>query len=868
MFLPFIFASFSRILSLRYRITIKNHEVFDTKSPVIVFPNHPALVDPMVLISHIGKKKILSPVMTESYFHTPGLGGIIRALRTVPVGDIAAWGTIEDVKRAFSGIESAMKNQQNILIYPSGHIYVQPFEHIVGKKMAYEIVKMLEWDTRIIVVRTKWLWGSMWGKSYTWTSPALTGVILRSIWYIIANFIFFIPKRDVSIECVDMTDTLRSWQSEWLDIFNQKLQDYYNEWGNEACRFIPHYFYHNDIKNKTEPEKISGSIAELSARSSIDQSDIPSDVLELVRSKVAEIKKIDVKNIKFESNLILDLHADSLDMAEMKSSIQSLFSTASNPPIALIKTVWDLAAMAIWKLEGEEKLLPVRFNRVSTENIQFSYTPWDTILSSLKKNFKAHKNDPFIYDAMTGMMTRDEFILKAYVIGEYLRKYQSQKIGIMLPALSASSLLLVGSYLAGKLPVMLNWTVGEKSFAHCMNFAGLDTILTSRKFYEKISSEPKMIFIEDIIRSIPLSVKIKAVIKKSIFFLPKTGDDAVMLFTSGSENLPKAVVLSHTNILSDIAGAIQLVPFHKDETLLGFLPPFHSFGFTINTIFPIVAPLQVAYTPDPSDARTIGKILRYTGGSIISATPTFLRMILCSNNREVLGSLQYAFVGAEKCSEDIFTLFHEKCPDGVILEWYGITECSPIVTVNALTQQKKWSAGKFLPQVDYTIRSLDGDSDMKSWEQGMIFVSGPSIFSGYVDASVESPFVEFSGKKWYKTGDLGYVDTDGFLFITGRLKRFVKIAGEMISLPFIESTLLDKYGNPDTITLAIEAEEKDGEVTIVLFATFVVSSAEINEYIHTNGVSNLVKISRIQKLDSIPVLGTGKIDYKQLKSLI
>lgn len=212
---------------------------------------------------------------------------------------------------------------------------------------------------------------------------------------------------------------------------------------------------------------------------------------------------------------------------------------------------------------------------------------------------------------MTGMMTRDEFILKSYVIGEYLRKYQSQKIGIMLPALSASSLLLVGSYLAGKLPVMLNWTVGEKSFAHCMNFAGLDTILTSRKFYEKISSpwlagfEPKMVFIEDIIRSIPLSVKIKAVIKKSLFLLPKTGDDAVMLFTSGSENLPKAVVLSHANILSDIAGAIQLVPFHKNETLLGFLPPFHSFGFTINTIFPLVAPLQVAYTPDPSDSRTI-----------------------------------------------------------------------------------------------------------------------------------------------------------------------------------------------------------------------------------------------------------------------
>ena len=141
-----------------------------------------------------------------------------------------------------------------------------------------------------------------------------------------------------------------------------------------------------------------------------------------------------------------------------------------------------------------------------------------------------------------------------------------------------------------------------------------------------------------------------------------------MLFTSGSENLPKAVVLTHQNILSDITGAIELVPFYKDETLLGFLPPFHSFGFTINTIFPLVAPLQVAYTPDPSDSRTIGKILKYTGGSIVSATPTFLRMILANNDKEILTSLKYVFVGAEKCSEEVFAIFHEKCLGGTILE--------------------------------------------------------------------------------------------------------------------------------------------------------------------------------------------------------
>lgn len=153
-------------------------------------------------------------------------------------------------------------------------------------------------------------------------------------------------------------------------------------------------------------------------------------------------------------------------------------------------------------------------------------------------------------------------------------------------------------------------------------------------------------------------------------------------------------------------------------------------------------------------------------------------------------------------------------------------------------------------------------------EQGMIFVSGASIFSGYLDATIESPFEEFDGKKWYKTGDLGYVDTDGFLFITGRLKRFVKIAGEMISLPAIETTLLEKYGNPDITTLAIEARETDGIVTIVAFTIFDISVDELNEYIHAHGSSNLVKIARVERIDMIPVLGTGKTDYKQLKTRI
>lgn len=874
MFLKISSRFFSWILSLRYRITFKNIEILQNSDQIVVFPNHPALVDPMILLSHFTPRKILSPLMTETYFHTPWLGPIIRALKTVPVGDISRGGNIDDVNAAFTWIENALAHGQNLLVYPSGHIYVQPFEHIVGKKMGYEIVWRISPDTRIITVRTRGLWGSMWWKAYTGKSPALMKVMLRSIWYILANGIFFVPKRSVEIELRDMTENLREWYELWLDGFNQKLQDYYNEPGNEPCRFIPHYFYQNDVQDKVEPTHIEGSIAELTSGEIPPESEIPEDVVIRVKKQVAEIKKIPLENLTYTSHLILDLHADSLDMAEIKSSLQAQFDESTNPPISLLKTIADLCLMVLWKLKGEEQLPPCHFLEPWTDQISFQYKAGDTILSKAKEIFRKDATTPYIYDTILGQLTRQDFLLKSYVIGTYLKKYKNERIGIMVPALASTSLLIFGSYLAGKLPVMLNWTVGEKSFAHCMQFSGLDTILTSRKFYEKIQSpwlkefEGKMVFIEDIIRDISITTKLSALIKKFFFLIPPQKNEAVMLFTSGSESLPKAVVLTHENILSNIAWALQMVPFKQYETIIGFLPPFHSFGFTINTIFPFVAPVQVAYTPDPGDAKTIWNIIQHTHASIVSATPTFLRMTLSGNAEDTLKSLKYAFVWAEKCSDEVFSLFAQKCPEGVILEWYGITECSPIVTVNPLEKQKRWSAGKFLPEVTYRVISLESKKPVPNSEQGMIYVAWPSIFEGYVDADIDSPFEEFEGKKWYKTWDLGYVDDEWFLFITGRLKRFVKIAGEMISLPFIEGMLLEKYGNSEITTLAIEAKEENGSVTIAAFTTFDTTIEELNQYIHTHGASNLVKISQIKRLEVIPLLGTGKTDYKFLKSSI
>lgn len=174
-----------------------------------------------------------------------------------------------------------------------------------------------------------------------------------------------------------------------------------------------------------------------------------------------------------------------------------------------------------------------------------------------------------------------------------------------------------------------------------------------------------------------------------------------------------------------------------------------------------------------------------------------------------------------------------------------------------------------IPSLDITIRAIDDmGQKMGTDVSGMIYVRGKSVFNGYLDTSIASPFISIDGVAWYATGDLGFLDADGYLSITGRLKRFVKIAGEMISLPFLETILLEAYGNREIVTLAVEARELEGSVKIVLFSIKTLELEAVHELLRSQGVSNLVKIHEIKKLENIPILGTGKVDYRSLKEMI
>ncbi len=502
----------------------------------------------------------------------------------------------------------------------------------------------------------------------------------------------------------------------------------------------------------------------------------------------------------------------------------------------------------------------------------------ETIINLWKKEFWDNKDSDFLYDNILWKQTKKDFIIKAYLISDYIKTIPWEKIGIMLPAVWSASLLLLSTYIAWKTPVMFNWTLWSEPFNHCKSFSGVQKILTSSNFFNKVKNDfleehknnNEFIFVEELLKNISTFKKVKAVIKSLYMPIPKTKkeDIAVILFTSWSESLPKAVPLTNENLINNIKFSIEIFKLKQNDILLGFLPPFHSFGFTINTIMPLITGLRVVYSPDPNDAQTILNIIKHSKVTAITSTPTFLKMIMNLAYWNDLENVKYVVVWAEKCPNEVFKRFKELSPNGKILEWYGITECSPVISINPVESSKPWTVWKIIWSLVCKIIDIETKKEQKTWEQWMIYVKWNSIFSWYLDKKLENPFEKINWEYYYKTWDLWFLDKDWFLTITWRLKRFVKIAWEMISLPFIEMVLLKKYWNDEWLNIAVEALEENWETKIVLFSVENIEIEEVNDYMRKNWVSNLVKISELIKIKEIPILGTWKTDYKELKKMI
>src|SRR5207302_4970376 len=260
---------------------------------------------------------------------------------------------------------------------------------------------------------------------------------------------------------------------------------------------------------------------------------------------------------------------------------------------------------------------------------------------------------------------------------------------------------------------------------------------------------------------------------------------------------PKAVPLTHANIMSELRAGIPFLGLTRRESLLGFLPAFHSFGIVATILLPVLGGARVVYHPDPTDASGLARKIAGYRPSLLLGTPTFISHIIERSQPDELASLQMIVVGAEKPPPALWDKCKRAAPQAALVEGYGITECSLVVAINRPEANRLGTVGQPLPGVAVRVVDLESEQELPANRTGMLWVSGPTVFPGYLGYDGPSPFRAQEGKRWYVTGDLAELDADGFIRLAGRLKRFLKAGGEMISLPALEEPFARRYPATD-----------------------------------------------------------------------
>jgi long-chain-fatty-acid--[acyl-carrier-protein] ligase len=285
---------------------------------------------------------------------------------------------------------------------------------------------------------------------------------------------------------------------------------------------------------------------------------------------------------------------------------------------------------------------------------------------------------------------------------------------------------------------------------------------------------------------------------------------------------------------------------------------FHSFGLTVTGLLPIFVGVRIVHHPDPTDSGALVRKIATYKPTLIAATPTFLGFILDRAKPGELASLRIIIVGAEKCPPHLFEKARAIAPDAEVLEGYGVTECAPVVSVNRPGHVKHGTIGDPLPGVHVRVTDLETKTALPRGERGMLHVAGPIVFPGYLGHDGPQPFEEIDGKKWYVTGDIAELDPSGAIVFHGRLKRFLKAGGEMISLPALEEPFAKKYPpTDDGPRVAVEGIETPDGRRIVLFTTEDIALRDANALLQAEGFRGVMRLDGVKYMDKLPVLGTG-----------
>jgi acyl-[acyl-carrier-protein]-phospholipid O-acyltransferase/long-chain-fatty-acid--[acyl-carrier-protein] ligase len=476
-----------------------------------------------------------------------------------------------------------------------------------------------------------------------------------------------------------------------------------------------------------------------------------------------------------------------------------------------------------------------------------------------------------IEDPVTGALSYKRLLAGAAILGAKLMPLASEgrAIGVMLPNANGAAVTILGLMSAGRVPAMINFTAGAANILAACKAAQIDTIVSSRTFIEKgkltnlvaeLEKAVKIVHLEDIRATITSGDKIRGLLNAKKPLVARKPDDwAAILFTSGSEGVPKGVVLSHRNMLANAAQAAARIDFGREDKVFNVLPVFHSFGLTVGLILPLVSGVRIYLYPSPLHYRTVAELIYGVNATIMFGTDTFLNGYARVAHAYDFRSLRYIIAGAEPVKESTRRTYMEKF--GLrIFEGYGVTETAPALALNTPMFNRFGTVGRILPGMDARLEKVEGVE-----EGGRLFVRGPNVMLGYL--KVENPGVlEPPAEGWHDTGDIVTIDAEGFIAIKGRAKRFAKIGGEMISLAAVEALASDLW--PDALSVVVAVPDvRKGERLVLVTQKKDATRADIQAFAKTRHAADLMIPSEVWVQDKLPMLGAGKVDAMAVAKL-
>ena len=860
------------MLWLRYRVRLRGREAIVSRGTrgILFLPNHPAYLDPIIVMAYLHRPFAPRALADKDQVDRFFVRWLAKRVGVRPIPDVRTYGPAarQQVAATMEECIAGLRRGENLLLYPSGHVYRTRYEDLRGNSAVESILQQVP-KVRVVLVRTRGLWGSSFSLA-SGSVPNVARALEKGVRNLLKSFLFFAPRREVTVDLYEPQELPRDAGRNELNAF---LERYYNS-DAPPNTYVPYTFWErNGPRALPDPElgRVIGA-----------SSSVPETTRQLVTTFLRGLTG--AATLRDEDRLAQDLGLDSLAKAELLLWLAKEFGFAGSDVDAL-QSVGDvmLAACgeALVARPIELKAVPSKWFRNRTDR-RVALPPGQTITEVFLHQARHGAGRGVVADQLAGVRTYRDLVTAILVLKPLIEKLPGERVGIMLPASVAANVVYLATLFARKVPVMVNWTTGARNVAHALELTEVRHVLTAGPLVARLDSQgidltglkDRFVFLEKMTQDVAGIAKLWAWILArtswSALLPVKVPDTAVVLVTSGSESLPKAVPLTHANLLANIRDVLSVFAVRDDDCLIGFLPPFHSFGLTIGLLLPMLVGARAVYHANPTEAWVLARLIAAYKATLLCGTPTFLSGIIRAATGDALAPLRLAVTGAEKCPERTYQALAQRCPNAVILEGYGVTECSPVVAVVREDDPRPGTIGRILPSFDHAIVDVDTGQPAETGAAGMLLVRGPCVFPGYLGTDAASPFVEFAGKRWYRTGDLVSADADGVLTFRGRLKRFVKLGGEMISLPAIEAVLEQHYvtESDDGPVIAVEATPSEDHPEVVLFTIRDLERQTVNQQIRAAGLSPLHNISRVVRLEQIPVLGTGKTDYRALKAML